>query len=758
MFIKLSKTHLSKAYLSKIKLSLIASSALLIAACSQQQNEETNTMSENTQSDLIAPINTAAPDAPIAKKIPHEMVIHNHTRVDDYYWMRDDTRTNPEILAHLAAENDYTTAKLKHTEAMQEEIFQEIKGRIEKDDNSVPTQKGNFFYSSQMQGENEYPIYVRSTNFKGCNLEVLLDVNVLAKAHEYYQVSGLSASPNGKLLAYGEDTVSRRVYTIKFKEVTGDNLLDDKLEGTSGDLVWANDNKTVYYIKKDPETLLGYQVFRHTLGTSQANDEMVYEESDKAYYTYLSKSKDGSSVFIWHSSTEASGVSVIDADTDAKKPNAKPHMFIEREDEHEYSISKIHEWYYILTNWQATNFRLMKVHQNNLGDKANWQDVIPANDDIKLEDYELFTDHLVYQQRENGITRVTIQQLSTGKEQQLSFNDTAYSLDLYGNNELNNPALRLHYDSFTTPSTHFDVDLNTLEKTQLKQTNVLGDFNSNDYASERIFVKARDGKQVPVSLVYRKDTFKKDSTNPLLQYAYGSYGHTIDPYFSVSRLSLLDRGFVYAIAHIRGSEMLGRPWYEDGKKLTKMNTFTDFIDVTKDLTAQGYGDKNKVFAAGGSAGGLLMGAVINMEPELYNGIAAAVPFVDVVTTMLDESIPLTTNEFDEWGNPKEKVYYDYMLTYSPYDQVKAQDYPNILVTTGLHDSQVQYFEPMKWVAKLRDFKTDNNVLLFKTDMEAGHGGASGRFKQIHETALEYSFFIDLLDQYALAQNVLAEES
>ena len=720
--------------LSKKTLSLLIVSTLCINACNNQPSENTINMTTNK------PLINATINPPVAKKIPHEMVIHHHTRVDDYYWMRDDTRTNPEILAHLAAENDYTTLKLKHTEVMQAQLFEEIKGRIEKDDNSVPTKKGNFFYSSQMQGENEYPIYIRSTDFKGSNLEVLLDVNVLAKDHDYYDVSGLSASPNGTLLAYGEDTLSRRVYTIKFKDIANRNLLADTLEGTSGNLVWANDNKTVYYIKKDPETLLGYQVFRHTLGTPQTDDVIVYEENDKAYYTYLSKSKDGSSVFIWHSSTEASGVSVIDADN----ATAIPHLFIPREEGHEYSVSKMHDWYYILTNWQATNFRLMKVHKKNLGDKTYWQDVIPANDAIKLEDYELFTDHLVYQQREKGIVRVTIQQLSSAKEQQLSFNDTAYSLELYGNNELNNQALRLHYDSFTTPGTHYDIDLSTLEKTQLKQTNVLGKFNSNDYASERIFVNARDGKQVPVSLVYRKDTFKKDGTNPLYQYAYGSYGHTIDPYFSVSRLSLLDRGFVYAIAHIRGSEMLGRPWYEDGKKLTKMNTFTDFIDVTKDLTAQGYGDKNKVFAAGGSAGGLLMGAVINIAPELYQGIAAAVPFVDVVTTMLDESIPLTTNEFDEWGNPKEKPYYDYMLSYSPYDQVKAQAYPNILVTTGLHDSQVQYFEPMKWVAKLRDYKTDNNILLFKTDMEAGHGGASGRFKQIHETALEYSFFLDLL--------------
>jgi len=712
--------------LSKTKLSLLVSSALLVAACSNQNNETAKTNIT----------------APVAKKVPHKMVIHNHTRIDDYYWMRDDSRTNPEILAHLEAENDYTASQLKHTEAMQSQIFKEIKGRIEKDDNSVPIKKGDFFYSRQMHGDNEYPIYVRSADFKGSNLEVLLDVNELAKSHEYYNVTGLRVSPNSKVLAYGEDTVSRRIYTVQFKDLATGKLLDDKLEGTSGGVVWGNDNKTVYYIKKDPQTLLGYQVFRHTLGTAQTNDEMVYEETNNQYYTGLSKSKDGSNVFIWHSSTEASGVSIIDANN----AKAMPKKFILREEGHEYSVSKSKDWYYINTNWQATNFRLMKVHKKHLGDKSKWQDVIPANDAVKLEGHELFNDHLVYQQREKGISRVTIKQLSTGKEKELSFNDSAYSLELYGNNKLDNKALRLYYASFTTPGTHFDVDLTSFTKTKLKQTKVLGDFDSNNYASERIFVKARDGKQVPVSLVYRKDKFKKDGTNPIYQYAYGSYGNTIDPYFSVSRLSLLDRGFVYALAHIRGSEMLGRPWYEDGKKLTKMNTFTDFIDVTKDLTAQGYGDKDKVFARGGSAGGLLMGAIINMAPELYKGVSAAVPFVDVVTTMLDESIPLTTNEFKEWGNPKEKVYYDYMLSYSPYDQVKAQNYPNLLVTTGLHDSQVQYFEPMKWVAKLRDNKTDNNILLFKTDMEAGHGGASGRFKRIHNTALEYSFFIDLLNK------------
>jgi len=712
--------------LSTNKLALSLFTTLLITACST--NVETiKNMERNS--------------TPIAKKIPYEMMIHQDTRIDNYYWMRDDSRSDPEILAHLEAENDYTQAKLAHTTDLQAKLFEEIKGRIEKDDNSVPIKEGNFFYSYQMQGDSEYPIYIRANDFKGSNSQVLLDVNELAKQHDYYQVSSLKVSPNEKLLAYGEDTISRRIYDIRFKDIKTGELLSDILSGASGSIEWGNDNKTVYYIKKDPQTLLGYQVYRHILGTEQSDDELIYEEADKTYYTFMSKEKDGSNIYIWHSSTDGKGVSLIDAND----VTAKAIRFIPREDDIEYTIAKLADWFYIKTNWQATNFRLMKVHQSQLGDKKHWQDVIAANDNAKLDDFELFNDHLVYQQRENGLTRVTVQQLSTGKEQELLFNDTAFSLHLYGNYELDNPALRLYYSSFTTPGTDYDINLTNFEKTKLKQTQILGNFNSDNYNSERIFVTARDGNKIPVSLVYRKDKFKKDGTNPLYQYGYGSYGNTVDPSFSSSRLSLLDRGFVFAVAHVRGSQMLGRPWYENGKKLSKINTFTDFIDVTKDLVAQGYGDKSNVFAAGGSAGGLLIGAVINMAPELYNGVAAAVPFVDVVTTMLDESIPLTTNEFDEWGNPKDKAYYDYMLSYSPYDQVSAQAYPNILVTTGLHDSQVQYFEPMKWVAKLRDYKTDDNILLFKTDTESGHGGASGRFKRINKTALQYAFFIDLLN-------------
>ena len=707
-------------------LGLILAPTLILSGC------------DNTQHTPTPP--AVKVNAPIAKKVPFIIETHGHKRTDNYYWMRDDERKDPEILAHLAAENSYTKAKLAHTQDMQTVLFNEIKGRIVKDDNSVPVKKGDFFYSSENAGDSEYPIHVRSDDFQGANKTVLLDVNVMAKAHDYYAVSGLNVSPNDQLLAFGEDKVSRRVYTIKFKDLNTGKMLDDALEGTSGSTVWANDNKTVYYIKKDLQTLLGFQVYRHTLGQAQSSDELVYEEKNKSYYTGIWKSKDSSTIFIGHDSTEASGVSLIDAND----PKAMPVRVIKRQHGHEYSVAKLGDNFYINTNWNATNFRLMKVAKADLHDQNKWHDVIPANDNAKLNDFELFNDHLVYNQRDNGLSKITVRTLSSGKERELSFNDPAYRVSLYGNNTLDADSIRLYYSSMTTPASHFNYALKNDSKKLLKQTKVLGDFNATDYQSERLMITARDGKQVPVSLVYRKDKFKKDGTNPLLQYGYGSYGTTIDPSFSLTRLSLLDRGFVYAIAHVRGSQMLGRPWYDNGKKLTKMNTFNDFIDVTKALVDQKYGHKDNIFAAGGSAGGLLMGTVINMAPELYNGIAAAVPFVDVVTTMLDESIPLTTNEFDEWGNPKDKVYYDYMLAYSPYDQVKAQDYPNILVTTGLHDSQVQYFEPMKWVAKLREFKTGDNVLVFKTDMESGHGGASGRFKRINRSALQYAFFLDLV--------------
>ncbi len=692
-----------------------------------------------TQKKAIHPSELAHP---VAKKVPFEMTHHGHTRVDNYYWMRDDERQDSEIIDHLNQENAYADALLEHAMPLKETIFEEMKSRIAKDDSSVPARKGDFYYWKEVSGDKEYDVHVRARDAQGTDKEVLLDVNELAEGHEFYSLGGAAVSKNTQLLAYSEDALSRRVYTIKVKDLATGNDFDDQIEGTSGEVVWQNDNLAFYYIKKDPQTLLGYQVYRHILGQAQEQDTLIYEETDASYYTSISKSTTSDYLYIWHSSTETSGVSLVDL----HQSNATAELFYPKETGIEYSVSQLGDWFYIFTNYQAVNFRLMKVHKDQRQNREHWQDVIPAQDNVQLVDFTLFNDHLVYEQRENGLSRTTVRQLSSGNEFELKFNDVVYAAYLIDNNEHDNDNVRVYYTSLTTPGTYLDFNLLTGEATQLKQQEVVGDFDASNYHSERLMIPARDGKAIPVSLVYRKDLFKKDGTNPLYQYAYGSYGSTIEPTFASYRLSLIDRGVVYAIAHIRGSEMLGRPWYEDGKKLTKQNTFNDYIDVTKALLEQGYGHKEKVYAMGGSAGGLLMGAVMNQAPELYLGVGAHVPFVDVVTTMLDESIPLTTNEYDEWGNPNYKEYYDYMLSYSPYDNVKAQDYPNVLVTTGLHDSQVQYFEPMKWVAKLREMKTDNNRLVFKTDMAAGHGGASGRFKRLNDFALDFAFFIDLLEQ------------
>jgi oligopeptidase B len=542
------------------------------------------------------------------------------------------------------------------------------------------------------------------------------------------------------MLAYGTDLLSRRVYTVFIKDLKTGELLKDKLEETTGRVIWANDNKTVFYIKKDMQTLLGNKVYRHVLGTDQSEDVLVYEEKDVTFYMGLGKSRDDSTLMIWHDSTIKAGVSILEANN----PTGAFKLFHALEDNHEYSISKAGDDFYIRTNWNATNFRLMKVSADKTADKKAWKDVIPHRENTYFENYKVFNDNLVVSEKTRGQTNIRVINLKSGKDFNLKFNDPVFSARISSNPDMTSDKVRISYTSMTTPRSLYDFDMTNGNATLLKQTEVLGDFNPDHYASERIFIKARDGKEVPVTIAYRKNLFKKDGTNPIYQYAYGSYGSTMNPSFSSSRLSLLDRGVVYVLAHIRGGQMLGRPWYEDGKLYNKMNSFTDFMDVTKALTAQKYGAKDTVFAAGGSAGGLLIGGVINMEPELYMGVLAAVPFVDVVTTMLDASIPLTTNEYDEWGNPNEKGYYEYMKKYSPYDNVKAINYPHIYVSSGLHDSQVQYFEPAKWVAKLRELKTDQNKLVFDIDMEAGHGGASGRFKAYRDTAREYAFYFDLL--------------
>jgi oligopeptidase B len=697
---------------------------------------------------------------PIAKKLPYKMAIHNHHRIDNYYWMRDDSRQNKEVLAHLEAENNYAEKILAPNKALEQQLFNELKSRIVKDDKSVPSKDGKYWYHSEICGEQEYAAYYRTSNFAGDDKTLLLDANLRAKAHEFYDLGEFSISPNDKIMTISEDTDSRRIYNIVFKEIdqehvqnSQENFLTDVLTSTEGQIVWANDNQTVFYVKKDPETLLGTQVYRHKLGTSQTDDVLVYQEDDHSFYLSLGKSRDESLIFICLAATESTDTWCLDANT----PNGEFSQLFEHEEQHEYDIDKLGDWFYLVTNWQAKNFRLMKAKVAEISNKDNWIEVIAHRDKVSLEGAEFFNNFIVVTEREQGQIRFIVHQSSvkdqqnTNKQTPLVFDDPCYFACLDDNPEPQSTTARLYYSSLTTPASLYEFDLATGKRTLLKQQKVLGKFAAEDYQSERIFITARDNSQIPVSLVYKKECFNKEGKNPLLQYGYGAYGLTIDPSFDHQTLSLLDRGFVYAIAHIRGGEMLGRLWYEQGKKANKQNTFNDFIDVSKALVAQGYCAENKLFASGDSAGGLLMAAIINQAPELYQGINMQVPFVDILTTMLDESIPLTTNEYDEWGNPNEEKAYQTILAYSPYDNINVQNtqqnpqksMPNILVTTGLHDSQVQYFEPMKWVAKMREYKTDDKLLIFKTDMDSGHGGASGRFKSLHEKALEMAFFIRL---------------
>lgn len=678
------------------------------------------------------------PNFPIAKKQPYALTTHAKTRSDDYYWMRDDERKSVEILAHLAQENAYCDEQLAPIKPLQSALFEELKGRIVKDDNTVPVKDGQYWYHSEVRGDDEYARHYRSSSMAMANKVLLLDVNELANGYEFYELGEVALSPSEQLMAYSEDTDGRRIYTVRFKDLNNDKMLDDVLENTEGQVVWANDNQTVFYVKKDLKTLLGYQVFRHELGTEQDQDVLVYEEQDSSFFMGLGKSRDESLIIIDLASTETNDMWILDAN----QPHGEFTALMPREEGHEFDIDKLGDTFYIVTNWQAKNFRLMTATSNTIADKNQWQTHTPHRETVLLEGVELFNDFLVLSEREQGQARFVVVN-QNAERMNLEFDDPCYYAAIAMNPEPNVAHARIYYSSLTTPGSLYNVDLTTGEKTLLKQQKVLGDFNAGDYQSERLMVSARDGIKVPVSLVYRKDSFKQDGSNPLFQYGYGAYGITIDPSFSSTSLSLLDRGFVYAIAHVRGSEMLGRSWYEHGKKQHKQNSFNDFIDVTKALTEQGYGNKSKVFASGGSAGGLLMGAVVNQAPELYCGVGCHVPFLDVLTTMLDESIPLTTNEYDEWGNPNAPHFYEIIEAYSPYDNISAQHYPNILVTTGLHDSQVQYWEPMKWVAKMREYKTDDNILVFKTDMDAGHGGASGRFKSLEEKALEMAFFIAL---------------
>ncbi|HOP02966.1 MAG TPA: S9 family peptidase [Tenuifilaceae bacterium] len=680
---------------------------------------------------------TTAPKPPVAHKEPHQMVMHGDTRIDPYFWMNQ--RDSEKVLAYLNAENEYTNAVMKSTEKFQDKLFNEIKNRIKEQDQSVPYFENGYFYYTRFEEGKEYPIYCRKKENLEANEEVMLDVNQLAEGYSYYSAVGLNVSSNNNILSYGVDTVSRRKYTIYFKDLTTGELLDTKIPNTTGGVAWANDNKTVFYAVKD-ESLRPYQIYRHSLDNKDSqSDELVYEEKDETFNAFVYKSKSNKYIYIGAGSTLTSEFRYIEAD----KPYDEFKVIQPRERGLEYSVSHFGNSFYITTNLDAKNFRLM-VTPVSKTEKKYWKEVIPHRDDVLLNGIEVFKDFLVLDERKDGLKHIRIIRWDNMQEHYLDFGEEVYASWIGYNPEFDTPMLRYTYMSLTTPSSTFEYNMATREKTLLKQTEVLGGFTPENYETKRIWVDARDGVKVPMSLVYRKG-IELNGNNPTLVYAYGSYGSSTDPYFSSSRLSLLNRGFVFALAHVRGGQELGRDWYEDGKLLNKMNTFTDFIDCSQYLVDNNYTNPDKLFAMGGSAGGLLMGVIANLRPDLYKGVIAQVPFVDVVTTMLDSSIPLTTGEYDEWGNPNDSTYYFYMKSYSPYDQVKAQPYPNLLITTGYHDSQVQYFEPAKWTARLREMKTNDNLVLLKIDMEAGHGGASGRFKSLHEVAFEYAFMFKLLE-------------
>ena len=686
------------------------------------------------------------PTPPVAEKTPYVVQSNGNERVDDYFWMRlSDEQKNTEtpnsqtvkVLAYLNAENDYAKAIMKHTAILQEKLFDEMKGRIKEDDETVPyLDNGYYYYTKYFEGK-EYPVNYRKKEGAD-NAEVMLDVNLLAEGHEYTGVGGGSVSPDNNLLAYGVDYVSRRQYTINIKNLNTGELLPDEIVHTTAQSVWADDSKTLFYVKKDPETLRGAIVMMHVLGTPESEDKVVYDETDETFSVQISKTKSKKYIKIVSGQTLTTEVRLIEAG----KPDGKMIVFEPRQVGHEYSVDHLNGKFYIRTNANgAKNFKLMSCPENKIG-MASWIVVIPNRDDILLQNYELFDNYLVADERIKGLTNLRIISLADNSEHFLDFGEETYTAGISINPNANTTMLRYSYSSLTTPGSVYDYDMAARTKTLLKQDTVLGGFDKNNYESKRLWATAGDGTQVPISLVYRK-SFVQDGNAPMLLYAYGSYGNSTDPSFRSTIISLLDRGFVYAIAHIRGGSEMGRQWYEDGKLLKKINTFTDFNDCARYLINEKYTSADHLYAMGGSAGGLLMGAVVNMEPELYNGVIAAVPFVDIVSTMIDATIPLTTFEWDEWGDPRKQEYYDYMLSYSPYDQVKKQAYPNMLVTTGYWDSQVQYWEPAKWVARLRDMKTDDNILIMDVNMTAGHGGASGRFERLKTTALEYAFIIDL---------------
>ena len=671
---------------------------------------------------------------PNPKKIPHRLEIHGDVRTDDYFWLNE--RDNPDVLDYLEKENAYSAKVMAHTAGLQETLFQELKSRTEPEEESVPYKYGNYFYYHRYEKDREYPIFCRKKGSVSGDEEILLDVNKLAEGHDYFDVEELEPSPDQRFGAFSVDTVGRRFYTLRFVDLKTGELLADKISDITDEFEWASDSRTVFYVKQDPDTLRWDRVYRHKIGSD--SHELIYEEEDDTFNVSVSKGLSERFLYLTTYSTDQSEEYFLDA----SKPDEVPTLFLAREPKHEYEITDGDGRFYIVTNDGAENFKLMQTPFGKMS-KDNWQVVVPHRHDVLLESVTVFKEHIVIEETDNGLSKLSSIDLRTGERREVDFDEAAYMAYGDDNYEYDTNVFRFAYESMTTPPSTYDIDLSTHEKTLLKEEEILGGFDKNNYRSERLFATARDGTKVPISIVYRKG-MKKHGKNPLLQYGYGSYGDAIYPEFDENVLSLLDRGFIYAYAHIRGGSELGRRWYYDGRGLSKINTFTDFIDCSRHLIAEGYTSPEYLFATGASAGGLLMGAITNMAPELYRGIDIGFAFVDVVTTMLDPDIPLVTSEYDEWGNPNEKVFYDYMLSYSPYDQIEKKDYPNIIATSALHDSQVQYWEPTKWVAKLRANKTDDNRLILYTEMSAGHSGKSGRYEPLRETAMIYAFFLDLV--------------
>jgi oligopeptidase B len=688
-----------------------------------------------------APAPADRPAPPVAKRVPHPLEAHGHVRADDYYWLRD--REDPEVVAYLEAENAYTEAMTAHTAALREGLFHEIVARIPQVDESAPYRLDGYWYYRRFEEGEEYPVYARRKGSLEAPEEVMLDVPAMAEGHSFYAVAGLAVSPDGRTLAFAVDTVGRRKYTLRFKDLATGEMLPDELPEKTPNVAWAGDGKTVFYTAQHPETLRWYRIYRHVLGSDPATDVLVYEEPDEEFSSHVFRTKSREFLVIGSEQTESSEYRYLRADD----PTGDFRVFLPREPGHEHSIDHAGGRFYVRTNDGAKNFRLASTPVDDTS-RTSWTEVIPHRSEVYLGAFQVFRDHLVVAERRDGLNRLRVMPLAgrsdgaAGEDHYVGFDEPAYAAFLTDNHEYDSPTVRFSYSSMTTPWSVYDYDLRSRERTLVKRDEIGGGFDPALYRTERLYAPARDGRKVPVSIVYRAGA-EPDGSRPLLLHGYGSYGATMDPSFSSARLSLIDRGFVYAIAHVRGGQVYGRDWYEDGRLLKKKNTFTDFIDAAEFLVAQGWADPERLYAQGGSAGGLLMGAVVNLRPDLWDGVVAQVPFVDVVTTMLDPAIPLTTGEYDEWGDPNDKTYYDYMLSYSPYDNVEAKAYPSLLVTTGLHDSQVQYWEPAKWVAKLRALKTDGHPLLLKTNMEAGHGGTTGRFKSQKETAFIYAFLLDL---------------